>query len=187
MTKLSTGYWQVFDPTNGYTAIHADALRAIPLDKLANRYFFESDLLFRLGTIRAVVRDVPMPARYADEQSNLSIPKVLGPFLAGHLRSTVKRFTYSYLLRDFNVASVLVIVGAPSILAGILFGSYHWVEGIRSGVPASSGTVMLAALPIVLGLQMLLGALSLDVASSPTVPLQSLMRGKGERSRGLVD
>lgn len=26
LAKLSTGYWNIFDPTNGYTAIHADGV-----------------------------------------------------------------------------------------------------------------------------------------------------------------
>jgi hypothetical protein len=47
VAKASTGYWRVFDPTNGYTAIHATALRLIPLEKISRRYFFETDMLYR--------------------------------------------------------------------------------------------------------------------------------------------
>ena len=64
VTKFSSGYWDVFDPTNGYTAIHAEVVARLPLDRIAPRYFFESDMLFRLYTVRAVVCDVPMPALY---------------------------------------------------------------------------------------------------------------------------
>lgn len=60
MTKLSSGYWDIFDPTNGYTAIHTDAIKHLPLNKISKRYFFESDILFRLNTLKAVVVDVPM-------------------------------------------------------------------------------------------------------------------------------
>ena len=54
MTKLSSDYWSVFDPTNGYTAIHARVAAHLPMDKISNRYFFETDMLFRLNTIRTV-------------------------------------------------------------------------------------------------------------------------------------
>ena len=63
VNKMASGYWDIMDPTNGYSAIHRTALATLPLEKLDRGYFFESDMLFRLYTIRAVVRDVPMPAR----------------------------------------------------------------------------------------------------------------------------
>jgi dolichol-phosphate mannosyltransferase len=172
MAKASTGYWRIFDPTNGYTAIHATSLRLIPLDKLSRRYFFETDLLFRLNTVRAMVVDVPMDAVYGTEESNLSPSRVLLPFLCGHLANLAKRFVYGYLLRDFSVASLLTLIGIPLLMGGLLFGSVHWMMSIKYGIPASAGTVMLAALPIVLGIQALLTALSYDIANTPTVPLQ---------------
>lgn len=63
MNKASSGYWRVFDPTNGYTAINAAALRRLPLGKLSTRYFFETDMLLWLNMIGTVVEDVPMEAR----------------------------------------------------------------------------------------------------------------------------
>lgn len=99
MSKMSTGYWDLFDPTNGYTAIHANVLRHIPFDKMSKRYFFETDILFRLNTLRAVVIDVPMDAKYSDEISNLKIHNVIGEFLFKHLRNAFKRVFYNYYLR----------------------------------------------------------------------------------------
>ena len=90
MTKFSSGYWNIFDPTNGYTAISAAVFLKLP-DKTKSRYFFESDLLFRLGTMRAVVCDIPMSAVYADEHSNLRIDLVFNQFLVGHCVNTFKR------------------------------------------------------------------------------------------------
>ena len=69
LAKLSTGYWHVFDPTNGYTAIHARVAQRLPFGKINRRYFFETDILFRLNTIRAVVVDIPMDALYGDEKA----------------------------------------------------------------------------------------------------------------------
>jgi glycosyltransferase involved in cell wall biosynthesis len=184
VAKASTGYWRVFDPTNGYTAIHATALRLIPLEKISRRYFFETDMLFRLGIVRAVVCDVPMDAVYAGEQSSLSPRRVTLSFVKGHAINFMKRFVYTYLLRDFSVASVLVLAGLPLMVGGILFGLLHWMQSIQTGVPASSGTVMLAALPTVVGFQALLAALSYDISSVPTLPLQRLVRGDPRRAAG---
>lgn len=166
-SKLSSGYWNVMDPTNGFTAIHAEVLRQLPLDKLARGYFFESDLLFRLGTIRAVVCDVPMPARYGDEKSSLAIGRVAGEFARKHAANTAKRLFYSYYLRGFNIASIEIALGVPLALFGAWIGATRWIEGSRAGTPATSGTVMLAALPLLVGIQLILAFLSYDLANVP--------------------
>jgi dolichol-phosphate mannosyltransferase len=166
-SKLSSGYWNVMDPTNGYTAIHAAVLRQLPLDKLAPGYFFESDLLFRLGTIRAVVCDVPMPARYGDEESSLVIRRVAAEFAWKHVVNTAKRLFYSYYLRNFNIASIEIALGAALIAFGTWIGATRWYEGYRHNLPATSGTVMLAALPVLVGIQLVLAFLSYDLSNVP--------------------
>lgn len=175
ITKLSTGYWPNMDPTNGYTAIHAEVLRRLPLDKLEPRYFFETDMLYHLNIIRAVVRDVPMDAVYADEQSSLKVSRVLPEFMLKHLNRLLKRYVYVYLLRDFNIGSLYSVLGLLLCLGGGLFGAIHWLHGMATGQPASSGTVMLAALPLIIGIQFLIAFLHHDVSSVPSEPLSQLM------------
>jgi len=167
MSKVSTGYWHLFDPTNGYTALHLSLLDLIPLDKISNRYFFESDILFRLNIARACVKDVPMKAIYGEEESHLKIGKIFIPFLAGHCRNMVKRFFYSYILRDFQVASINFLLGGFLFLVGLLFGSIKWLESIQTGHPATAGTVILAALPIFIGVQLVLSAINNDILNVP--------------------
>jgi len=167
LTKLSSGYWNIFDPTNGFTAIHAEVARALPTDKLARGFFFESDMLFRLGILRAVVCDVPMPARYGDERSNLSVARIAGPFAVKHATNTFKRVFYNYYLRNFNIASIEIVVGSVLIAFGVWFGGIHWLEGIRANVPQTSGTVMVAALPVIVGIQLVLAALNYDLQNVP--------------------
>lgn len=94
MCKLSSGYWNLFDPTNGFTAIHADVARRLPFNSISKRYFFESDILFRLNTLRAVVIDIPMEAEYGDEISNLKISRIVGEFLVKHSKNFIKRIFY---------------------------------------------------------------------------------------------
>lgn len=178
MSKFSTGYWNLLDPNNGYTAVHADVLCQLPLQKLSRHYFFESDFLFRLSTVRALILDVPMDALYADEQSNLAIKKILGSFLLGHLRNFFKRLAYSYYLRDFSVASIEWILGPSAMLFGFAIGVLSWIHSGQTGVTASAGTVMLSALPIIVGLQMLLSAINFDIQN---VPRQAVHRALGIR------
>jgi glycosyltransferase involved in cell wall biosynthesis len=172
ITKLSSGYWNIFDPTNGYIAIHNRVLAELPLGKIHPRYFFESDMLFRLNTIGAVVEDVPMNARYAGEHSSLRVGRVLLPFLFNHARNFGKRIVYNHFLRNFSAASVELALGLVSLLFGVLFGALRWWHSFQSGVPVTAGTVMVAALPVILGSQLLLSFLNYDVRNIPQIPLQ---------------
>ncbi len=173
MNKLSSGYWDIFDPTNGFTAIHAEVLRRLPLDKIAQGYFFESDMLFRLNTIRAVVMDVPMAAHYGGEVSNIRLGRVMIEFPFRHLVNLTKRIFYAYFLRDFSVASLQLMLGLLMTAFGGLFGIWAWHESNASGRPATTGTVFLAALPIIVGVQFLLSFLDFDSRSLPREPLQN--------------
>ena len=175
LTKLSSGYWTVFDPTNGFTAIHAALLAELPLDKIRRRYFFESDMLFRIGTVRGQVVDVPMTAVYGDAPSSLRICRVLPTFLALNLANTVKRVLYRYFLRDFSIASLELLFGLALLLFGVTFGTREWAISAASGVTASTGTVMLAALPVILGVQLLLSFLAFDVAATPNRAIHPLL------------
>lgn len=167
MTKLSSGYWDLFDPTNGYTALHSDVARHLPFNKISKRYFFETDMLFRLNILKAVVVDIPMDASYGDETSNLKISKIIGEFLIKHLRNLLKRIFYNYYLRDLSIASIELPLGLILIASGAIFGGAHWIDGIRTGVATSAGTVMLSALPVLMGLQFCLGFLAYDIGSVP--------------------
>jgi len=167
MTKLSSGYWDLFDPTNGYTAIHTDVVRHLPFKKISKRYFFETDMLFRLNTLRAVVIDVPMDARYEDEVSNLKISDIVGEFLIKHGRNLGKRIFYNYYLRGMSLASLELPLGLALLLWGSVFGVSHWIESLKTDIPTPAGTVMLSALPVIIGTQFLLAFIGHDIASAP--------------------
>lgn len=171
VNKFVNGYWNIMDPTNGYTAIHKNAIKRLQLDKIADRYFFESDMLCRLGIIRAVVADIPMKAKYADEKSGLSIRKIIFEFPPKYINRFFKRIFYNYFLRDFNVATIELVFGLILFVLGVCFGCYHWYLSAKYSVPATSGTVMLAALPTILGFQLLLSALQFDIKNLPSKPL----------------
>ncbi|WP_440089987.1 glycosyltransferase family 2 protein [Pseudomonas fragariae (ex Marin et al. 2024)] len=174
VTKLSSGYWNLFDPTNGFTAIHANVARSLPFKKISRRYFFETDMLFRLNTLRAVVVDIPMSAKYGDEVSNLKISKIIGEFSVKHARNFLKRIFYNYYLRDMSLASIELPLGLGFLLFGLIFGTYQWFHSASTGLPSSAGTVMLSALPVIIGLQLTLAFLGYDINSVPNNPLQKL-------------
>ena len=181
LTKLSSGYWQITDPTNGYTAIRRELVGELELDRVARRYFFESDLLYHLYELGAVVADVPMLARYEGEPSSLRPMRVIGPFLRGHACNTMRRIVYGYFVRGFSVASVELVLGAMLWAWGAGYGAWQWLGSVQSGTPATAGTVMLAALPIILGSQMLLSWLNFDVNAQPRMPVHPRLKAREGR------
>lgn len=174
INKVVNGYWNIIDPTNGFTAIHIEALRLIPLHKIDKRYFFESDLLFRLSTIRAVVKDISIPAFYGDEKSNLRIFKTLFEFPLKYLNRFIKRIFYSYFLRDFNAGTIQLVTGLSAIIAGLSYGIYHWSLSSKAMIATPTGTVMISTLLVILGFQLILGALNFEVQNIPDNPIQKL-------------
>lgn len=176
MTKFSSGYWDLFDPTNGYTAIHADVARHLPFNKISRRYFFETDMLFRLNTLRAVVVDVPMDANYGDEISNMKISRIIGEFILKHARNFLKRIFYNYYLRDVSLASIELPLGILLIIFGLSFGGWNWWLASLGGITTPAGTVMLSALPVLMGLQLVLAFLAYDIASVPRRPRHQRLR-----------
>jgi len=182
LIKAASGQWHVFDPTNGYIAIHRAALAALDLRKIHPRYFFESSMLVLLRRLDAVVEDVPMPARYGDEPSHLSIGSTLIEFPWLLLRYGLGRVLWQYFVADFNAVSLFLLCGAPLVSFGGLFGLYHWIDNYRHNILTATGTVMLAVLPLILGFQLFLQALVLDVQNVPRRPLQIRLRRRSPRS-----
>jgi dolichol-phosphate mannosyltransferase len=183
MTKLSSGYWDIFDPTNGYTALHARVAGRLPVAKISRRYFFETDMLFRLNTIRAVVVDVPMEARYEGESSSLRIGRIVHEFLFKHIRNTAKRLFYNYFLRDLSLASGLLVTGSLFVATGSVLGLRYWYQSSGTGIPTLAGSVTLVALLVIVGIQLLLGFLAQDIASVPRRALHPLLAPSDPREQ----
>jgi dolichol-phosphate mannosyltransferase len=169
-SKVSTGYWNVTDPTNGFTAIRRETLEKISLNKLRKSFFFESDMLFRLGLVRAVVQDVAFPARYGTEKSNLKIRKVLAEFPRRYLANFGKRIIYQYYLREWSPASFELPLGLIFLFSGLIAGTFFWIQNSQLGSFASTGQVMLASLPVIIGTQLLLAFVNYDISNLPRRP-----------------
>lgn len=171
LTKLASGYWSVFDPTNGYVAVHAGIVPLLDKRRIHERFFFETSLLMELGLHRAVVRDVYLPARYGDKASHLSERKALVEFPPLLVKGFVRRALIQYFVRDFTAVSLFVVVGIVACVFGTAWGSWHWWVSLRTGITATTGTVMIAVLPLILGIQLLLQALVLDIQNMPREPI----------------
>ena len=170
LTKLASGYWNIFDPTNGYTAISARVARLIRAENVSKRYFFESSMLLELSLLRGVVRDVAVPALYGDEKSSLSERDALLGFPPRLMRGFLRRILIQYFLRDFTAFSIFLVAGLLFTVFGS-GGGYHWYLSAHVGMVASTGTVMIAVLPIVLGVQFLLQCGVWDIQNIPAEPL----------------
>jgi glycosyltransferase involved in cell wall biosynthesis len=171
LTKWATGYWNIFDPNNGYVAIHRTALEYLPLESVASSYFFESSMLLHLNIIEAVVVDVPMPAFYGEEKSSLRIRRVLVEFPCRLVAGFLKRLVLRKMLYDFSLDALYWITGVPLLLFGVIFGGIKWFHYWSLNVPAPTGTIMVAALPVILGFQLVLNALVLDIMNVPKAPI----------------
>jgi dolichol-phosphate mannosyltransferase len=171
-SKLSSGYWSITDPTNGFTAIHKTALSRLALNKISSRYFFESDMLFRLNLAGAVVEDVSLPARYGGEKSNLKISKVFFEFPWKFTRNQFKRVVYRYYLREWSIASLELPLGSFLMAFGAWLGVTSYAASSAAGQPMTAGQITVTALSIILGVQLLLSFLSYDIQSEPKVPNQ---------------
>jgi dolichol-phosphate mannosyltransferase len=167
LTKAATGYWNIFDPTNGFFAIRAEILAQLPLHKIDHRYFFETSMLANLYLLGALVMDVPIPARYGNESSQLSIQRALFEFPLKLIITFLRRIVLRYFIYDFSMMSLYLMVGVPLLLFGGIFGSTKWIQYASRKIPAPTGTVMLPTLSVILGIQILLSAIEIDMNSTP--------------------
>lgn len=166
LTKISSGYWNLVDPQNGYTAMSRQTLERMPLGKLAERYEFGNDQLIWLNILDVRAIDVPVPAIYGSEMSTLKlhrvVPRMLGLLFAGFWR----RFWRKYVLWSFSPIALLFVTGLLLLLFGVIAGIWAIVDSIGPG-SATTGTWLLAVAPTLVGVQMLIQALVLDIEATP--------------------
>ena len=171
LSKLSSGYWEIFDPNNGFLAISRKAFGLIPADKVDNRYFFESDMLFRLHLARAVVQDVPIPTKYGTEVSGLRESRAVIEFGYKHNRNFIKRILIEYYLRDFNLGSIQLPMGVGLSLFGAIYGAVNFIHFNSLQLPTPTGTQIVVAMSVLSGLQLLLSFFAFDISNSPKKPI----------------
>lgn len=169
--KMATGYWDRFDPSNGFLAIRREALEALPLENIRKSYLFETSMLSELYLIGAVVEDVAYPAFYGDEISNISPRRLLLEFPPALIFFLLRRIWLKNFLFDFSMISIYLLTGLPMFLLGLGFGIVKWIKYYNLGIPAPTGTIMIPVMLVMLGTQLLLAAANLDFQSIPRIPI----------------
>lgn len=167
LTKMATGYWNNFDPTNGFFAVSSDVLSKVDLFKVSDRYYFETSLIAELYFQDARIKDVAMPALYGNERSSMSVWKMPFVFFPRLIKTFFKRILKTYFIFDFNISSIYLLLGVPLFTYGVVFGSYTWWYYSSSDSFAPTGTIMLVTLTIILGFQLLLQAIQYDIMRAP--------------------
>ena len=165
--KAASGYWNIFDPNNGFVAISNEMLKTIDINKIHKRYFFESSMLIELYHCEAVIHEIPMKAKYGDEVSHLSLTRTLFGFPPKLLKAFIRRIILKYFLFDFNIASLYILFGFPLFIIGLIYGIVNYIEYGSSHTPAPTGTVVIPTLLIIMGFQLLLSATSFDISNYP--------------------
>ena len=167
LTKIATGYWDIFDPTNGFFVVKISFLKNADFSNISNRYFFESSLIAEMYFQDVRIKDVPMPAIYGDEKSSMSVWKMPFIFLPKLIKTFFKRILKTYFLFDFNISSIYILLGTPLFMFGVIYGSYKWRYYTSVDELAPTGTIMLVTLSIILGFQLLLQSIHYDIIRTP--------------------
>lgn len=166
LNKLSSGYWNLFDPQNGYTATRRDVLERLDFENIAKRYEFENDFLVNLNILNVRAKDVPIPALYGDEVSTIKLTSVIPALVRLLTRGFSRRIMLKYVIGTFSPIALMLAAGTAMTLWSVFFGI--WVLFQTIGPPvATTGTVLLCIAPGLMGFQLLLTALQLDIAATP--------------------
>ena len=163
LTKFVSGYWNVFDPQNGYVMITRKMLKRLDLKLLDSSYFFENSMLINLNIMRAKIAEIYLPAQYGSEESSMRLSRILATFPGKLLCGYLYRVYHKYVFRSLSPFALLLFFGIIAVSWGTVWGGMAWWRSYATQIPATTGTVILALLPLLLGWSSLLQALVLDV------------------------
>jgi glycosyltransferase involved in cell wall biosynthesis len=167
LTKAASGYWNLVDPQNGYTACTTEVLERLPLGRVHKRYDFENDLLIWLNIADVRAMDVNVPAVYGDETSTMNLMKVAPRILWTLLGGGWRRMWRKYILWSFSPIALLLLAGLLLTVFGLAVGAWATIWSLTSGVSASTGTWLLGVAPAMIGIQFLVQGLVLDIQATP--------------------
>jgi len=166
LNKLSSGYWNIFDPQNGYTAIKLNVFEELDVEQLAKRYEFENSMLLHLNIGNFRVKDVPIPSLYGNEKSKIKLYKFIPKTSLFLLKGFLYRMYQKYTLRNFHPIVIFLFFGFLFFASGFLVGLVLFYLYMKN-ISISAGTTMLSVLPMILGLQLILTGIILDVYETP--------------------
>lgn len=163
LTKFSSGYYSIFDSQNGYGVFKRATLERLPFEHIGRRYDYENTLLIALAIMGAKVKDEPVPAIYGDEVSTIPVFKTTMRALKVVWKGFWRRMYYKYVVVNFHPIALFLFSGLLTLGFGVGFGIFLAIDRIVTHTPPSTGSVMIAVLPIILGFQLLLSAITMDM------------------------
>jgi glycosyltransferase involved in cell wall biosynthesis len=163
LTNIASGYWHVADSQSGYTAITAEALRVLQLDRLYKRYGFPNHLLVELNNYDFRVRDVRIrPVYNVGEISGMRLPRVIPTLSWLLVKCYFWRIKEKYIIRDFHPLVFFLLLGLLLTAVGLALGLY--ILYLRFHVGAISPTAaVFDAFCLIMGMQMLFFAMWMDM------------------------
>jgi glycosyltransferase involved in cell wall biosynthesis len=166
LTKIASGYWHIADSQSGYTAVNLETLKLLDLDRIYRRYGFPNDLLVHLNVWERRVRDYPSRPIYGvGERSGIRLRKVIPRISWLLVKGFLWRMAQKYVIRDFHPLVLFYSLGLFLFTVGFLLGLV--AAALRfSGDQLSAATVVLVALLLISGLQLLLFAMWFDMESN---------------------
>ncbi len=166
LTKIASGYWHVADSQSGYTAVNLETIRMVDLERVYRRYGFPNDLLVHLNVWNRRVRDYPSRPIYGvGERSGIRLRKVIPRISWLLLKGFFWRMGQKYVIRDFHPLIFFYMLGILLFGVGLLLGLVEVVLRF-AGNPITSATIVLVALLVISGLQLLLFAMWFDMESN---------------------
>lgn len=162
LTKISSGYWQITDPQNGYTAISRDALERLNLDSVYPYYGYCNDLLVKLNVYSFSVMDVVMPARYGREKSKIRYSKYIFKVSRMLLRNFFWRLKMKYVVLSFHPLVLFYLLGMVLTPPGLLLGLWIVYQKFYH-LPVSQNFPLLSVFLTIMGMQFLLFAMLFDM------------------------
>jgi glycosyltransferase involved in cell wall biosynthesis len=166
LTKIASGYWHVADSQSGYTAVNLETLRLLDLQRIYRRYGFPNDILVHMNVVNRRVRDYPSRPIYgAGERSGIRLRSVVPRISWLLVKGFFWRLREKYVIRDFHPLVLFYSLGFVLLAAGIVLGLIE--TGLRlAGNPFPIATIILVALFVISGLQLLLFAMWFDMESN---------------------
>jgi len=162
LNKIASGYWNISDPQNGYTAISRKALLRIPLDQICKGYHFENDMLIKLNAYDMRVVDVPIPARYGFEKSNIKYLTFILNGLWLFLKGFCWRLKIKYVVRSFHPLVFFYLFGGLFSITGVFLGLWAFFKKITVDQPLFQ-PLSLALIIFMIGMQFLFFAMYFDM------------------------